>query len=198
MRDERRAASIRYVCADSCVVCTCSSLNHKRVSIIAAKSDSGRFEINTHGSQSSLDVDVLCVGLLTSSLCSLRSPSTYSAQTCFALPPLNSLLSGRDQRSGTPTCPEGGWRTPQHPLLRERCAAPHSLYFVYTWVFFSPLDHLSMCRKTRGIQFPPLFWTVRQDQYLSCIQLYAVIVWENKGKNPTFLSEKWITSKITF
>lgn len=120
LQRKRTSASIRYVYPEMLFDCTCWSQNYKCVLIIAAKSDLGGFEIDTHRKQSSLDVDMLHA----SSLCSLRSPSTYSAQTCFSLPPLNSLLSERDQRSGTLTCPEGGWRTPHLPPLQERCAVP--------------------------------------------------------------------------
>lgn len=81
---------------------------------------------------SALDVDVLCGMLLVSSLCSLCSSATCSAQTCFSLPPLNSLLSERGQRPGTVTHPGGGWRTPHLPLFPERWAVPPLLFILYT------------------------------------------------------------------
>lgn len=135
LQREERSASIRWVDADMLFDCRCWSQKYKPVSIISAKSDSGVFEINTHRKRSSLDVDVLHA----SSLCCLHSPSTHSAQTCFCLPPLNSLLSERDQRSGTLTCPEGGWRTPHLPPLHERCAVPPiSLFCIHLSLLSSP------------------------------------------------------------
>lgn len=114
---------------------------------------------------STLNVDVFRGVLLVSSLCSLCSSGTRSAQTCFSLPPLNSLLSERGQRPGTVTYPGGGWRTPPThlPPWEMGCSSP-SLYFVYTWVPYSLLDHLTECRKSRCIRFPALFWIVRTDQ----------------------------------
>lgn len=70
----------------------------------------------------------------------------------------------------------------------EMCCTPPPLYFVYTWVPYPPLDHLTMCRKTPGIQFPPLFWIVQQDQ---CVQLCGVIVWaKTKEKKPQLYALK--------
>lgn len=80
----------------------------------------------------STNVDVLRGRLLVSSLCSLCSSSTYSAQTCFSVPPPNSHLSERCQRSGTVTYPGGGWRTPHLPPLHERQAVPPHLFVLYT------------------------------------------------------------------
>lgn len=108
--------------------------------------------------------DVLCGMLPESSLCSLCSSAACLAQTCFTPPPLNSLLSERGQRPGTVTYPEGGWRTPHLPSFHERWAVPPHLYFVYTWVPYSLLDHLTTCRKSCCIQFPALFWFVLMDQ----------------------------------
>lgn len=75
---------------------------------------------------------MLCGVLLVSSLCSLCSSATCSAQTCFSLPPLNSLLSERGQRPGTVTYPGGGWRTPHLPPFPERWAVPPHLFILYT------------------------------------------------------------------
>lgn len=122
--------------------CTCWSQNYKGASIIAVKLDSEGFEINTHRKRSSLDVDMLHA----SHLCSVHSP-TYSAQTCFSLPPLNSLLSERDQRSGTLTCPEGGWRTPHLPPLHERCAVPPISLFCIHLSLLSSLGSPDNVRK---------------------------------------------------
>lgn len=112
-----------------------------------------------------------------SSLCSLCSSAPRSAQTCFCLPPLNSLLSERGQRPGTVTYPGGGWRTlpPDSPPWEMGCVSP-SLYFVYTWVPYCPSDQLTECRESCCIQFPALFCIVPTDQYVLRGQLYGVIV----------------------
>lgn len=84
--------------------------NYKHVSIIAAKSDLGGLEINTHRKKSSLDVDMPHA----SSLCSLRSPSTYSAQTCFSpspkFPPFRERSEVRDS-----DLPRGWVKDSPHP-----------------------------------------------------------------------------------
>ena len=76
------------------------------------------------------------------SLCRLFVPSCSSAprsaQTCFSLPPLNSLLSERGQRPGTVTQPGGGWGgwkaphlPPSLPSLRDGPFLRH-LFILYT------------------------------------------------------------------
>lgn len=54
------------------------------------------------------NVDASCDVLLVSALCSRCSSAALRAQTRLPLPPLNSLLSERGQRSGTVTYPRGG------------------------------------------------------------------------------------------
>lgn len=84
------------------------------------------------------NVDVLCGMLLVLSLCSHCSSTTCSAQTCFSLPPINSLLSERGQKSGTVTYPGGGVKDSPLPSLPwEMDSSSPFLYFVYTWVSFS-------------------------------------------------------------
>lgn len=90
--------------------------------------------------------------------------SFYPAQTCFSLPPLNSLLSERDQRSGTLTCPEGGWRTPHLPPLHERCAVPPISLFCIHLSLLSSLGSPDSVQKELCIWFLPLFWILRMDQ----------------------------------
>lgn len=89
------------------------------------------------------DIDVLRGVPPVSSLCFLCCSGTRSAQTCFSLPPLNSRLWGRSQRSWTVTYPGGGWSTPL--FFCWGWVSP--LYFVYTWVPYSLLDPLTECRK---------------------------------------------------
>lgn len=135
----RRSAPARCVCADMLFVLHTLKPELQNASqLLLLNRIQGAFGINTHRKQSPLDADMLHA----SSLCSLRSPSTYSAQTCFSLPPLNSLLSGRDQRSGTLTCPEGGLKDspPPSPSIRDVLPPPAtiSLFCIHLSLLSSP------------------------------------------------------------
>lgn len=82
------------------------------------------------------------------------------------LSPSPKFPSFRERSEARDCDPPWGWVKDSSPpsLPWEKGCSSSSLYFVYTWVPFSLLDHLTMCRKSRCIMFPALFWIVQMDQ----------------------------------
>lgn len=145
------------------VVCTCWSQNYKRVSIIAAESDSGWFEINTPRTQS-LDADMLRAPSLCPSALLLPCSDMF-------LSPSPKFPSFRERSEVRDSDLPRGWVKDSPPPSPpwEMCCPPISLFCIHLSLL-SSLGSPDSVQKESWIWFPPLFWIARMDPGASCME----------------------------